>query len=109
MIKDKACVYLRFAAYFDDETDERLNDQLTACIKKIEDNDLELDKVFVDIGVSGNIILRPKLISLLNHIQNNQIRYLYIPNLSRLSRNYTDHVKICEFLNANGVQLVTLE
>jgi len=107
MQKDKACIYTRFSVYLDDLTDERLNEQITACVKDIESRGFEVDKVYVDLGISGNVLLRPNLIRLLNHIQNNKVSYLYVPNFTALSRDVSDYVKICEFLETNGVQLVT--
>lgn len=108
MNKDKACVYLRFAVYLDDETDERINDQITECVNAIEAKGLELDKVFLDLGVSGNVLLRPNLIKLLNHILNTSIKYLYVLDISRLSRNYEDYIEISKFLSANNVQIIAL-
>lgn len=63
-----------------------------------------IDRCYVDVGFSGTDINRPQLNAMLAAVSEGDT--IYVPNLSRLSRNVSYVLKILDTLNDKGVKVV---
>ena len=73
------------------------------CIK----NNLEIEKEYVDDGVSGATDDRPKFKELLDDIENNNINIVITKDTSRLARNYaTFTYYVLEYFPSKNVRYI---
>ena len=66
-----------------------------------------IDKLFIDHGISGKNTDRPQLKALLDYVREGDT--VYISEFSRLARNTKDLLDLTEHLQNNGVTLVSLK
>lgn len=65
--------------------------------------------VYWDAGYSGNTLNRPSLISMVEDIENREIKKVYVNNISELSRKLTDLIALFGLFKEYSVELVVLD
>lgn len=85
---------------------ENIENQLSVLMQK----GVSQENIFMDVGVSGSIspFTRPGFQRLFDTVKNSQVDYLYVYELSRLSRDLTDTLNILRDLDRLGVCVESL-
>ncbi len=108
MCKSKSVVYVNIACYLDGISDEIINNQISSCAKVAEYKYLYLDMAFVDIGYTSNNVFRPVFLRMLTYIYDNNISYLIVPSASALSADTENYLKVKEYLESIGTELIII-
>lgn len=93
------------------ETQATIDSQIAEVKQKIEDdkNILTPDHVFVDNGWSGTILARPSLDAMRDAIQDRQIQVVYVYDIGRLSRDFTDQMILLREFESAEVKFISLK
>lgn len=92
--ESNVAIYVRI-----NNNDDVLLKNQTEYIKEyLEKNNIEVGKIYADIGVSDKNFNRPALNNLIKDVENKKIKDIYISDLSRLS---DDRKKVIEFYKNN--------
>lgn len=103
--KNSCVVYVRSAS---DSNWYGLMEQAYEACKFANDTSLYISDVFIDHGTKGNTMNRPALQKMLSRIANNPVEYVVVRDISRLSREIVDYMKLCNKFSNLGVTLITL-
>jgi site-specific DNA recombinase len=108
--KKTAVGYIRVSTEEQVREGYSLDNQTVQIEKECSYKDWELLKIFHDKGISGaSLEKRDGLKSMLSFIDDNDVDYLIVYKLSRLSRKVSDVVNIAEFLKKNSTALISIE
>jgi DNA invertase Pin-like site-specific DNA recombinase len=107
----RAIVYTRVGSIEQAERDSeehfRITTQRNACKRKAKQLGLTIVDEYNDLGMSGDDIAREQLQFLLNRISDDDsISHVITYNLSRISRNSLASIKLLNWLEGSGVELV---
>ena len=86
-----------------------VNVQLEQVENYCNQNNLKLDKVFVDKGISGTKSDRTKYQEVVELINSGQVDTLIVLSLSRLSRSVKETCKVVEILKKTNTNLISLK
>ena len=75
---------------------------------KADENILLPENIFTDDGWSGELLARPKLDELRDACKGKRIEVLYVYDLGRLSRNFTNQLVLLEEIENAGVEIISL-
>ncbi|MFG6497293.1 recombinase family protein [Fictibacillus sp. UD] len=111
MKKKKIAVgYIRVSTEEQAKDGYSLDNQQTVIKKKCNYEEWEVKEIFHDKGVSGaSIDKREGIKALLKYVKSNDVDYLVVYKVSRLSRKISDVVAISDYLEKSGVKLIAIE
>lgn len=92
------------------ENEQTIDSQLDEIKSKIESdgNILSSAHIFIDNGWTGSILARPALDELRDSINKQEIEILYVYDLGRLSRDFTNQLILIKEIEEAGVKLLSL-
>ena len=85
------------------------NVQLEQVENYCNQNNLKLDKVFIDKGISGTKQDREKYQEVVELIKSGQVDTLIVLSLSRLSRSVKETCKVVELMKKTDTNLISLK
>lgn len=93
------------------ETQATIDSQIAEVKQKIEEdkNILTPDHVFVDNGWSGTILARPSLDAMRDAVQDKQVQVIYVYDIGRLSRDFTDQMILLREFETAEVKFISLK
>ena len=103
----KAIIYLRVSTTEQAETGYSLKTQEETCLEYAKKNKYNVLRLFIEKGESAKTTNRTELKKLLDFIQTNynEIDYLIVFKLDRLSRNLFDYTNLISILSKYGILL----
>lgn len=108
--KDKVIGYIRVSTEEQAREGYSLENQETDIKKYCELRDWELIGIFSDEGISGaSLNERNGIVNALRYIKEEDIKYLIVWKLSRLSRKVSDIVEIAEILEQHNSNLISIK
>ena len=72
-------------------------------------NDITLDKIIIDDGVSGKTQVREGLIELMELVKDNKVDNLIVLSLSRFGRSFIDNYKSVQILKKHNTNFISLK
>jgi DNA invertase Pin-like site-specific DNA recombinase len=109
-IMKKVYVYLRVSTSTQVQFGFGLDMQLDSIKKYCEFNNLQIEKVFEDKGISGTLVNRPALDEMIETIENNpEIKDIVVFNTSRLWRETTVQAIITKDLKKVGAEVISID
>lgn len=75
---------------------------------KLDGNKLFKEHIFIDNGWSGTIFARPGLDSLRDAVKRKEIEVLYVYDIGRLSRDFTNQLILLREIEQAGIKVVSL-
>ncbi|MGH9522805.1 MAG: recombinase family protein [Terriglobales bacterium] len=103
----RAAIYSRFST--DKQTESSIADQVRVCREYAEKNELTVDHLFEDQGISGAAIgNRPGCVAMLEAAKARAFDVLLVMDTSRLSRSSADLSKIADRLVFMGLRIVAV-
>ena len=72
-------------------------------------NDITLDKIIIDDGVSGKTQVREGLIELMELVKDNKVDNLIVLSLSRFGRSFIDNYKSVQILKKYNTNFISLK
>ncbi|WP_029274628.1 recombinase family protein [Pedobacter borealis] len=101
MKRNKAIGYVRSAVY--DPTGEVIKRMTEEVIDYCKSNKLDLDRIFMDNGASGNNFNRLGWSEMKDYLQieRGKLRHLVVPDLSRIARNFCLFREEIKYLKEN--------
>ena len=109
-MNNKTVIYARLSVE-DQRKDVSLSiqNQIEICSSYATNNNLEINKIYIDDGCSGTNFDRPSFKEMLEDIKNNKVKIILTKDLSRLGRNFiqTSHY-IEEVFKQYGVRYIAI-
>lgn len=92
------------------ENEKTIDSQIAECKERNEkdNNRLVPENVFTDDGWSGSILARPGLDNLRDAVKRKEIEILYLYDIGRLSRDFTNQLILLREIEDAGVKVVSL-
>jgi DNA invertase Pin-like site-specific DNA recombinase len=90
------------------QRDASIEDQARLCIERAAKEGWTVTQTFSDMAISGTLMQRPGLQSLLDHAEHGKIDVVVSEALDRLSRDQADVATLFKRLSFHGVRIVTL-
>ena len=105
----KGIIYYRVSTEDQAQFGVSLEQQKKNCINYAEINGIEIMKMFHDDGVSAKTTERPSLQEMLKYCgkKGNEIDYVIVYKIDRLSRNVNDYTSILMLINKLKIKLVS--
>lgn len=75
---------------------------------KLDGNKLLKDHIFIDNGWSGTILARPGLDSLRDAVKRKEVEILYVYDIGRLSRDFTNQLILLREIEQAGIKVISL-
>ena len=102
-------IYYRVSTAEQAEHGFSLETQKEVCLKAAEKHDIKVIKLFSDDGLSAKTADRPGLQALLKYCanKNNQVSFVIVYKVDRLSRNVNDYANIVAVLHKQKIKLLS--
>lgn len=109
-LKNGAVIYTRTASSDQNHTSNSIQTQIDSCLNYAKNNDLEVQKIITDIGVSGlHTKSRSSIKELLSYVQRNKnIGTILVYKFDRLSRSPEEGLVAEAYLSRIGVKLTSV-
>jgi site-specific DNA recombinase len=104
----KAVIYTRVSSTNQAEEGYSLEAQYEQLIKYVDEEGMELVKVYTDPGVSAKSLNRPGIQELISDLKSGKFETLIIHKLDRLTRNISDLYDLVEMVTKYNVKLISL-
>lgn len=106
----KTGIYVRESRDDNEENYETIETQRDLLLNFVNQNKLgEIHRIYIDDNVSGSMFERNGLEQLKGDIFENRINLLVMKDLSRLGRNNAKTLLFLDFLEENGVRVITFD
>lgn len=105
----KAIIYSRVSSQRQVDEGHGLEGQEKRCSQYAKDSNLNVIKIFRDEGISGGVVSRPGMQSLLNYLESNQREKfaVIIDDIKRLARDVQGHFELKTAIYSRGAYLVS--
>ena len=105
----KVVGYIRVSTTLQKEKGNSISNQIDLIKKYCNQNELQLDRIFEDKGISGMKKNRLGLNEMFESIKNDNIDCVIVYSLSRLGRKLKDVIEFIDELSKNNIQFISLK
>ena len=105
----KVVGYIRVSTTIQKEKGNSISNQIDLIKKYCNQNELQLEKIFEDKGISGMKKNRLGLNEMFESIKNDNIDCVIVYSLSRLGRKLKDVIEFIDELSKNNIQFISLK
>ena len=105
----KVVGYIRVSTTLQKEKGNSISNQIDLIKKYCNQNELQLDRIFEDKGISGMKKNRLGLNEMFESIKNDNIDCVIVYSLSRLGRKLKDVIEFIDVLTKHNIQFVSLK
>ena len=105
----KVVGYIRVSTTLQKEKGNSISNQIDLIKKYCNQNELQLDRIFEDKGISGMSNKRIGLNDMFDNIKNSDIDGLIVYSLSRLGRKLKDVIDFIDVLSKNDIRFISLK
>ncbi|MCL5666554.1 MAG: recombinase family protein [Patescibacteria group bacterium] len=102
----KAVLYARCASEKVAHSNDSIEGQLKALRRYAKKNKYQIVREYVDVGLSGNNLIRPAFAQLRKDLWKGEFKVLLVNDLNRLSRNVVDWLALESLFQEHGIQVV---
>ena len=104
-MSEKTVIYARYSS--DNQRDASIDQQVKACQKYAEDQDLQIIRVYADRALTGKTDKRPDFLRMIKDSAKGEFSYVIVYALDRFSRNKYDSAIYKQKLKENGVRVLS--
>ena len=105
----KVVGYIRVSTTLQKEKGNSISNQIDLIKKYCNQNELQLDRIFEDKGISGMKKNRLGLNEMFESIKNDNIDCVIVYSLSRLGRKLKDVIEFIDVLTKHNIQFISLK